>query len=411
MTRIVSAILILLAAGTSAFAGDWPQFLGPDRNGVSTETGLINVWPESGPEIVWRRPLGVGMSGIAVVGGTAWTLFQDDTTQYVVALNAKSGEERWKTAVAPTYKNSMGNGPRATPTVGDDQVFAFTGEGILVCLNRQTGRQIWSVDTRKEWGGRDAEYGMACSPLISGEFVVVTVGMPDATVAAFERKSGKVAWTSGKGSPAGYSSPALLTLNGKNQLVVFHGAGVLSLTPETGTPLWNYEYPTDYNCNIATPIAVENEVFISSGENHGSALLSVPETSTGDVTETWTSFGPQSVFRNEWQTALLIDGNLYGFDNVGSAGPVTNLNCVNAKTGELRWRQRRFGKGNAIAADGKLWCTTMDGELVIVQATPNKFVELSRAPLFGETRQAPSLANGLLYVRDNAEMVCVKIRE
>ncbi|MCA9056340.1 MAG: PQQ-binding-like beta-propeller repeat protein, partial [Planctomycetaceae bacterium] len=207
---------------------------------------------------------------------------------------------------------------------------------------------------------------------------------------------------------AGYSSPAVLTVNGAQQVVAFSGASVLGIDPRTGKPLWRHPWKTDYNCNIAVPLVIDGGVFISCGENHGSALLDVAE--DGSVTERWSSNGTSSVLRNEWQTSLLLDGALYGFDNVGSAGPVTHLACIDPLTGERRWEQKRFGKGNAIAADGKIWCTTMEGELVIVRADPGGFRELGRATVLTTTRQAPSLADGKLFLRDGVEIVCLDLR-
>lgn len=404
-------LLIVLSLVHTAAAGDWPQFLGPQRNGISAEAGLIDSFPAAGPPVLWRCPLGVGMSGVAIAGDIACTMFQDDARQYVVALNARTGEIVWKSPIAPAYENAMGNGPRATPTIVEDAVYAMSGEGIVACYSLADGRKQWSIDPCAEIGGSPAEYGMACSPLVNDGRVFVTVGLPKATLIALDCTTGKIVWRSGTGNPAGYSSPALLPIHGKPQLVAFHGSGAFGLDPATGKEFWNYAYETDYNCNIATPILVDGNVLISSGENHGTALLKLPGDTSGTVSEIWSSFGAESVLRNEWQTSILLDGHLYGFDNVGSAGPVTNLNCVNAKTGELVWRQRRFGKGNLIAADGKLWCSTMAGELVLVRATPEKFTELARASLIGKTRQAPSLSAGRLYLRDDAEVVCVYVRK
>jgi outer membrane protein assembly factor BamB len=252
---------------------------------------------------------------------------------------------------------------------------------------------------------------MACSPLVVGDNVIVIAGAEKAAVVAYNAKSGQVAWTAGD-DPAGYSSPALLKLGGKDQIVAYTGVSAIGLAPQGGELLWRYPYETDFNCNIAVPLAVEGKVFISSGENHGSALLNLkPAGKSFNVEEAWTSHGASSVMRNEWQTSILLDGHLYGFDNVGSAGPVTHLTCVEAATGKRVWQQTRFGKGNMIAADGKLLISTMKGELVVVRATPDKYDEIGRATVIGSTRQAPALANGLLYLRDDKEIVCLDVRK
>jgi outer membrane protein assembly factor BamB len=305
----------------------------------------------------------------------------------------------------------MGNGPRATPAVAGDRVLVYTGEGILAAINFADGAVIWSHNLPEELRGEPADYGMASSPLVVGGRVIVQVGAPKAAVAAYEIASGKLAWKAGEDG-AGYSSPALLDVGGQKQVVAFTGGSVLGISPDKGTVLWRHPYETDFECNIATPQAVDGKVFVSSGENHGSVLLALkPQSGKFAVEEAWSSQGAQSVLRSEWQTAVLLDGFLYGFDNVGSAGPVTHLTCVEAATGKRAWQQQRFGKGNLIAADGKLWISTMKGELVLVRATPEKYEELGRGVVIGTTRQAPALAGGLIYLRDDREIVCLDVRQ
>ena len=392
-------------------AAEWPQFLGPQRNGISTETGLLTAWPEGGPKIVWRAAGGTGMSGVIVSGGRAITLLHHEGQQCVAAWDAATGKPAWSTPVAPEYRNGMGNGPRATPAIAGKTVLAFTGEGVLVALDLNTGKAKWSKNVVEELKGEVAEYGMASSPLVVGEQVVITAGAPEAAIAAYNIGSGKLAWKAGTGA-ASYSSPTLLKVGGSSQIVATTGTTVLGLAPETGTVLWDYPFETNYNCNIATPLSVKGQVFISAGENHGSVLLNLKsEADKFDVTEVWSSLGTKSVFRNEWQTSILHDGYLYGFDNVGAAGPVTHLTCINAQSGTRAWQQLRFGKGNLIAADGKLFMTTMNGELVIAKLSPKAYEELGRAEILGSTRQAPALSNGRLYLRDDKEIVCVDVQK
>lgn len=408
---ITFASLFTTSSHAIAQNNNWSQHLGPARNGISAEKGLLEVWPVDGPKEVWRVKGGVGMSGLAISGGRLFTLAQREGQQGVVAHDAKTGAAIWRTAVAPAYENQMGDGPRATPTVAGNTVFAFTGEGILAALNAPDGRLLWSHNTVKELGGESAEYGMACSPLVVGTQVVVTVGAPNATVAAYDTVSGKLAWTAAS-ETTGYSSPALLTVGGREQIVVHSGSAVLGLEPKSGTLLWRYPYVTDYSCNIATPIAVDGNVFVSSGENHGCALLALKPTGNAfAVNEVWSSYGPRSVLRNEWQTSILLDGHLYGMDNVGGAGPVTHLTCVKADTGKAVWQETRFGKGNLIAADGKLFMSTLKGELIIARVSPSGYEEIGRSTVIGSTRQAPAIANGLLYLRDNDEIACFDVRK
>lgn len=402
----------LLTAAADVVAADWPQFLGPDRNGISPEADLIDEWPAGGVKEIWRVPGGVGMSGVAVRGDMAVTLVQNGGQQRVIALDVKNGSTMWSQAVAPAYRNQMGDGPRGTPAIAGSGVFVFTGDGTLARLQASDGKIVWSHNVLKQYGGRVAEYGMACSPLVTSDLVVVTAGASQGTVVACDIRTGEGRWSHGRGESAGYSSPATLTLSGWTQVVAFKGASVSGLDLKSGKQLWSFPYRTDYDCNIATPIAVNGNVLISAGENHGSTMLKVG--SKGDrfqVSQVWASIGVGSAMRNEWQTAIHLGDHIYGLDNVGGAGPITHLVCLEAATGKPVWRNARFGKSNMIAADGKLIFTTMKGELVIARASPDGYEEVGRTTVIGETRQAPSLANGHLFLRDGKQIVCLDIRK
>lgn len=268
----------------------------------------------------------------------------------------------------------------------------------------------WSIDLLKQYGGKMADYGMVSSPLVVDDNVIVIVGALNATVVACDAVTGKVRWAAGN-DPAGYSSPVLLKIQGQNQVVAFTGASAVGLSPISGKVLWRFPYETDYRCNIAAPLAVGDNIFISSGENHGSAMLALSK--QGELftaSPKWESVGPKSVMRNEWQTSILLDGHLYGFDNVGGAGPISHLTCVDAKTGKRVWQEARFGKGNMIAADGKLFIVSIEGELIVANASPKGYEELGRKEICKTTRQAPALSKGMLYVRDEEDIVCVDVR-
>ena len=403
-------LLAGLILTVSAHAADWPQFLGPNRNGLSSETGLIQAWPAGGPPELWRTTIGIGMSAPSIADGRLVTLAQNKTDQFVVVCDAEKGGALQRIKIAPAYSNGMGDGPRGTPAISDDVAYVFTGQGVLAAVDLKAGKLRWKIDTVRDLRGQVAEYGMACSPLLTDNAVVITVGSSKGTVAAYDRTSGKRLWTTGNES-AGYSSSALLKVGGKQQIVAFTGSSVLGLEPKSGARLWRHPFKTNYECNIATPLAVDGKVFISAGENHGSALLSLAANGTTfDVTTVWSSLGPRSTLRSEWQTPIQLDGFLYGFDNVGGAGPISHLTCIESATGKRVWQQVRFGKGNLIAADGMLFLSTFKGDLVLLKANPRKFEELGRMQAVGQTRTTPVLANGLLYLRDNREVVCFDVR-
>ncbi|APZ93876.1 PQQ-binding-like beta-propeller repeat protein [Fuerstiella marisgermanici] len=415
MNRAISNLISLavILASAAAQSADWPQFLGPNRNGISSETNLIDAFPDTGPKILWRSSLGVGMANVAVVNGKVFTLYQDDSSQYAVALDEETGDQVWRTSVAPKYNNGQGNGPRATPTVHDGTVFVFSGEGVLAALSAASGDQLWSVDTVSSLKAKPADYGMASSPLIAGDAVIVQVGSKQGAVAAYNRNDGKLIWTAGSGA-AGYSSPVVLTLAGKQQVVAFVGASVLGIDPDSGDLLWSYDYETEYACNTASPVQLDkSSLLISAGENHGSTILKIESAADGfTAASAWSSLGNSSVLRAEWQTPILHDGHLFAMDNIGSAGPITNLVCVRIADGEQVWMKPRFGKSNLTMADGKLFISTAKGELVLVKATPSGFEEVSRAEVLQKmTRQAPVIANGRLYLRDDREVVCLDVRK
>lgn len=413
MRAISLGVLLIpfsLITQSAARGGDWPQFLGPQRNGVSPETGLLQSLSADSAKTVWKTPLGVGMSGIAISGNIACTLYQTDTEQFAVALDAKTGKPIWQTPLAPACMNSMGNGPRATPSVANGKVFVYTGEGILAALNLKDGKLLWSVNVPDSLGGKPNEYGCSCSPLVVDKLVLVQSGTTSAQTAAWNIDSGKLAWKAGSGN-AGYSSPILTTLAGRQQVVVFNASGASGLDPRTGSELWNYDFPTEYDCNTATPVVLnENQLLISAGENHGAVILELSAAGSGlKASEIWQSLGKDSQLRAEWQTPVVHEGHVYALDNSGSAGPITNLVCVRLSDRKTVWMKPRFGKSNLILADGRLWLTNMDGEVILVAASPDGFRELGRLPVLQTTRQAPSLANGMLYVRDDEHVVCLQV--
>src|SRR5436190_10857295 len=192
---LTGIVLAEVCTTPASFGGEWPQFLGPSRNGISNETGLLDAWPEGGPKEVWRASGGVGMSGLAISRGRAITLVQKDGQQSLISLDAKTGKPQWQMALSAEYKNAQGDGPRATPTITDDTVIAFTGEGTLVAANLSDGKVSWSHNVVQDLGGKVADYGMACSPLVIGNLVIVTAGAPRACVVAYHLSSGERGWT------------------------------------------------------------------------------------------------------------------------------------------------------------------------------------------------------------------------
>jgi outer membrane protein assembly factor BamB len=408
-TRLAMTLLLLGALSSNSPGEEWPQFLGKQRNGVSSEKNLLDAFPAAGPTIRWRIPGGVGMSAIAVQDDTAVTTWNADGKQLLVALDAVTGKVKWKAELGEAYENSMGDGPRATPTIAEQNVYAYSGEGILIAVDLKSGQLRWSKNVMEELSTEPSEYGMSCSPLVVDDRVIVHAGGSEAAIAAFAVANGKLLWKCGSGH-AGYSSPTIMDISGEPQVVTVTGTAVMGIDPENGKALWSYPFETDYGCNTASPVWVDGSVFISAGENHGSVLLDLTKNKDKySVSERWKSLDAKSVMRNEWQTSILIGDYLYGFDNVGAAGPISHFSCIEAKTGKPVWQKNRFGKGNLAYADGKFWLTTIEGELVIARADPKGFEELGRVQLVGKNRQTLSIANGYGYLRDDSEVVCVQL--
>lgn len=393
-------------------SGDWSQFLGPRRNGYSEEQLLADRWPAAGPPVLWKTPLGVGMSGLAIVGPDVITMFQDESHQYVVCLKTADGKERWRTPVADAYQNAMGDGPRATPAVVGDVVYALTGEGLLTAIGRADGKLRWSVNALKLSGGQVSEYGMSGSPLVHEDRVIVHSGGKAGAVLAVNAADGAKIWLSGSGN-AGYASPALMSFGQQHQIVSFTASGVAGIDPASGRQLWHFEFSTDFDVNTANPVQLdEHRLLISAGENHGSVVLNISGQDGRWAAEpVWTTEGPSAQLRAEWQTPLVQDGHLYGLDNSGAAGPITNLVCIRLSDYTTVWKKARFGKANAVLADHALFMTTMDGDLVLVNASPEQFSEASRFRLMEPTRTAPSLSGGKLFVRDNVHVYCVDVAD
>ncbi|MFN5274719.1 MAG: PQQ-binding-like beta-propeller repeat protein [Planctomycetota bacterium] len=409
--RLAIGLLPILICCKTTRAEDWPQFLGKSRNGVSGEKSLVDSFPAAGPKIRWKVPGGVGMSAVVVQGDRAVTSWNSDGKQWLVALDAATGKLVWKAEMGPAYKNPMGDGPRATPTIDQQSVYAYSGEGILLAVDLSSGQTRWRKDVMDELSAKASEYGMSCSPLIIGDRLIVQTGATDAALAAFALADGKLLWKAGTGH-AGYSSPVVMHIAGTSQVVSITGTAVMGIDPADGKILWSYPFETDYGCNTASPVSIDGGVFVSAGENHGSVLLDVQKDKEGyRVKERWKSLDAKSVMRNEWQTSILVGDYLYGFDNVGAAGPVSHFSCIEAKTGNAVWQKSRFGKGNLVYADGKFWLTTIEGELIIAKADSQGYQELSRASILEKNRQTVSIADGYGYLRDDSNIVCIELRK
>ena len=397
---VSAAAVLILLPGISASASDWPQWLGPDRNGRSVESGLLKSWPAGGPKEVWRVEGGEGFSGMTISGKRAFTMVARGDSEFAIAMDATTGKELWRFRTDANFQEHQGgNGPRSTPAVVDGRLFALSAQGKFYALDAETGQPIWQHDFVQELGGRMPRWGFCSSPMIEEDLVLAEPGGRGHAVAAFRQDDGHLVWAS-QSDKASYSSPTVLETNGVRQAVFFTAEGPLAVAPATGQLLWRYPWQTPHDVNAATPFLVPPDgLFISSGYDRGAALLKL-RPGGGGADLVW----EDRTMKNHMATSVLLNGHIYGFDN-------GTLKCIVAANGKQLWQHRGLGKGTLILADGQLLILSERGELVIADASPTAYLEKGRLQLLGQPCwTAPSLAGGLLYVRDEKQIVCIDLR-
>jgi outer membrane protein assembly factor BamB len=400
----------VLPSVPSRRTADWPQWRGPNRDGLSTETGLLTSWPPGGPAELWRKPVGRGFSSVAIAGGRLYTMAEETDTgtagsprfETVLCLDAATGNTLWRFRYSNHYDERFGPGPRSTPAVDGDSVYAVGPTGIFHCLRADTGAKVWRHDLAEEFHGRPMQYGVAFSPLVEGELVYAMPGGPDGnSIAAFDKRTGRLAWKA-LDDVVGYSSPVAVTAAGVRQVLFFTNTELVSLAPRDGRVYWRYPWVTAGGFNIATPLAVGDYVLISSAYGKGCALLEITAGLGGAprVSRVY----EHNRLRNHFASSVRFGEHVYGFDT-------TDLVCMDLRMGRVVWRERsarRFGKGNLLIADGQLIVLGEDGTVTLADATPAGFhakasCRVSRSKCW----TPPALAGGKLYIRDESQIICL----
>jgi len=400
---LATVVLLFWLAGQALAQADanWPQWRGPNRDGVSKETGLLKEWPAQGPALVWKASgAGSGYSSFSIAKGRLYTMGLRGDREFVIAFDLTNGKEVWATPHGRAFRNDRGDGPRGTPTVDADRIYALGGSGDLSCLEAGSGKIVWTKNVLREFGGSNIQWGISESPLVMGNKVLVNAGGRNASIVALNKENGAVIWKS-QSDEAGYSSAIPLQVNGGTQVVFFTAQRALGLDVNDGRLLWEYGKPANNVANVATPIVRGNRVFISSDYGTGGGVVEIK--ADGRAQEIYFT----KDMRNHHSSSVLVGDYLYGFSS-------SILTAMKFDTGEIAWRDRSVGKGSLVYADGNLYCFSENGVVGLVEATPTGYHEKGRFRIQqGElpTWTHPVVAGGRLYLRDQDTIYAFDVKQ
>jgi outer membrane protein assembly factor BamB len=361
-----------LACSVAARAEDWPSWRGANRDGRSSEKDLLASWPEGGPRLMWRTTgVGEGYSTPTVVGDRVYCMGNKDGNEFVYCLDAKKqGQLIWASNLGKVRAGGGGYaGPRSSPTVDGNRVYALGLAGDLVAIDDKNGRIVWRKDLVADFAGQPGNWGYAESVLVDGPWVICTPGGPRATVVALNKQNGKTIWTSAAGEMAGYSSPVVGEIAGLKQYVQFTAGGVLGVSAKDGSVLWQYDRPANGTANCSTPVIAGDIVLAASGYGNGGGAVRVSRSGA--------KFAAEELYftkelKNHHGGVIVVDGFAYGADDPGM------LACLELETGKTRWRSREPGKCSITWVDGKLICRSENGPVTLVAATPESYRSLGR---------------------------------
>ncbi len=394
------------AASKKLAAPYWTDFRGPNRDGHYTEQPVNVDWTKSPPKLLWKQPVGGGYASFVVAEGLAFTIEQRREQEAVTAYDVETGREVWAHAYPARFHEWMGGeGPRATPTWHAGRLYSLGGTGQFRCLEAGTGKLLWQHDLLAEHSCTNLYFALSAAPLIVDDKVLVLAGEPQGRDArmlvVYDKVTGALAWKAIEGK-AGYSSPMLVTLAGERQLLVHSSSHLLGVSPTDGKPLWRFPWRVEFDNTIAQPmITGTNRVVLSAGYGTGAVGLELNRSEGGfAVKELWRN----KLLKNKFTSSVLHEGHLYGLDE-------DILVCLDATTGERRWKDGRYGYGQVLLASGHLIILCGDGDLALVKATPERHTEIARVPAIkGKTWNHPALAGGKLLVRNAIEMACFDLR-
>ena len=410
--RIASVLLLLCEP---VLAADWTTWLGPNRDGKSTETGLLTSWPEGGPRSIWHaKGLGEGYSSMAVVGNRIYTQGQEGDQQFVLALDTASGKQVWKTPTGKSFSSDQGGGPRGMPTVDGNRLYALASDGTFVCLDTETGKRLWGFNYIEKFGSTLPRWGFSEAALIDGDRLIINPGGKGAGIVALNKASGTVIWQS-QDDRASYSSVLAFDFGGFHIYTVLTASAAIGVDAKDGSLLWRYEKVVNPVANIATPVYADGYVFYSSDYDTGCLLLKLTaEGGKVTATEVYSNRDMQ----NHYTTSIRVGDYLYGF----SGNQPGILVAMEFKTGKVAWKDRSVDKGNCIFAENLLYCQGESGKVGLIDPSPAGYKEISRfhfqpavsdGPFWapsGHMWTVPVIANGRLYLRDQDTLYAYDIK-
>ncbi len=417
-------------------ATDWPRFLGPAGDGKSPETGILTQWPANGPPVVWQQKLGTGYGIGSVAGGRFFQFDRHQDQARLTCLDARTGKFLWKSEYPTGYEDRLGynNGPRCSPVIDANRVYLYGAEGMLCCLRDRDGKPLWKVDTVKTFGVVQNFFGVGSTPVVSGDLLLAVVGGSPAEsqgagrfemdrvlgngtgIVAFDKRTGEVKYKI-TDELAAYSTPQLARIGGRPWCFVLARGGLVAFDPRTGKVDFHYPWRARLHdsVNASTPVVVGNEVFISEAYGPGSSLLRVKP---GGCEVVWSDPpGRNKAVQCHWNTPIYHQGYLYG--SSGRYSSSAELRCVEWRTGKVIWSQPGLGLASLLYVDGHFVCLSDDGLLRLVKATEKRYLEVAKAivrekpegpPLLKPPAwAAPILSHGLLYVRGEDRLVCLRL--
>lgn len=389
-----------LHAGPRNDSRSWPNWMGPNHNGISYERNWSTDWPSEGVPVIWKRQIGIGFSSVSISGNCLFTMGHVAGNEFVYCLDLETGETVWSHKYpAVLVDNLHEGGPGSTPTIDGQSVYTVGREGQLFCLSKADGQVVWSKSLQKDLGVSLPEWGFTSSAYIHDDQLILEAGR----VVSYNKMSGRKHWQT-ELHTVGYGSATLLVNEGTRFVVTLDCDGLRIVRAIDGEEVAFSDWPSPFETNSTTPIVAGTRIFISSGYNVGCALF---EFATGDLELVYSNQN----MRNHFNNSILLDGYLYGFDGNSNLGRVVKLTCMDAATGQVVWNKRGFGCGSLIIVDKKLLILSEDGELVVASASPEGYRELARSAfLEGRCWTTPVLFNGRVFGRNaTGDIVCVEL--